>query len=57
MYKKGGYYDEYSVSVLMRWIREQGYEPVGNMYDFCLIDYTFTNDEDEMVQQLLIKIC
>lgn len=56
MYKKGGYYDEKSVKIFMDWLSEQGYRMSDHMFDFCIIDYTFTKDEDEMIQKLLVKI-
>lgn len=56
MYKKGGYYDKESVEILVKWIKEQGYELVGDILDYSLVDYTFTNSSEEMIQELQIQI-
>ncbi|QIK69468.1 MerR family transcriptional regulator [Erysipelothrix sp. HDW6C] len=56
MYKKGGYYDESSLNKLLKWIKDNGYTPVGNVYDFSLIDYTFTKSESDMIQEIQIRI-
>ena len=56
MYKKGGYYDPDAVLKLMEWIKDNGYQPVGNIYDYSLIDYTFTHSNEEMIQEIQIKV-
>ena len=56
MYKKGGYYDPQSAHILYDWCIENGYKPVGNMYDFCIIDYTFSKSEETMILQIQVKI-
>ncbi len=56
MYKKGGYYDEESLNYFLSWINENGYTIEGDIYDFCRIDYTFTKNEDEMIQELQVKV-
>lgn len=56
MYKKGGYYDLKSIDTLLKWVEDNGYTPVGNIYDHSLIDYTFTQSNDEMIQEIQIKI-
>lgn len=56
MYKKGGYYDPDAVLKLMTWIEENGYTAVGNIYDYSLVDYTFTKSNEEMIQEIQIRI-
>ncbi len=56
MYKKGGYYDPKSVEILLGWIEENGYEVDGDVYDYSLIDYTFTNSSKDMIQEIQIKV-
>ncbi|CAM4349554.1 MerR family transcriptional regulator [Erysipelothrix aquatica] len=56
MYKKGGYFDEKSVQMLSDWCLENGYQPIGNFYDFSLIDYTFVNADAEMIQEIQVRI-
>lgn len=56
MYKKGGYYDKESADFLLAWIEENGYKPVGNIYDYSLIDYTFTKSNEDMIQEIQIRI-
>lgn len=56
MYKKGGYYDEESVAILLDWIKDNGYTAIGNIYDYSLIDYTFTNSDEEMIQEIQVRI-
>ena len=56
MYKKGSYYDEKSIKYLENWLAHEGYKQEGPFIDFSLIDYTFTNDEKQMIQELQIKV-
>ncbi|GAA0731143.1 MerR family transcriptional regulator [Clostridium malenominatum] len=56
MYKTGGYYDEESVKYLLKWISENGYEVISDIYEYCLIDYTFTKSVEEMVSELQIRV-
>ena len=56
MYKKGGYFDPESVSLLLKWVEDNGYEAVGNIYDYSLIDYTFTKSSEEMIQEIQVRI-
>ena len=56
MYKKGGYYDPKSVEILLNWCVEQGYKPVGNIYDFSIVDYTFSKSDEEMIQEIQVRI-
>ena len=56
MYKKGGYYDPESVDILLKWIDDNGYKVVGNIYDYCLVDYTFTNSNEEMIHEIQVRI-
>lgn len=56
MYKKGGYYDPKSAQILYDWCLENGYKPVGNMYDFCIIDFTFSKSEASMILQIQVRI-
>lgn len=56
MYKKGGYYDEESIANFLDWIKNNGYEIIGDVYEYCLIDYTFTKDEDEMIEELQVRV-
>lgn len=56
MYKKGGYYDPESVEILLKWIEDNGYEVVGNIYDYCLVDYTFTKSNKEMIHEIQVRI-
>lgn len=56
MYKKGGYYDPESLKVLLKWIEDNGYEVDGDIYDYSLVDYTFTKSEEEMIQEIQIKV-
>lgn len=41
MYKYGMPYDMFHVEILMNWIKNNGYELVGDMIDICLLDTTF----------------
>lgn len=56
MYKKGGYYDEKSLNIFLDWLAGKGYILDGPVFDYCVVDYTFTNSEDDMIQQLVVKI-
>lgn len=56
MFKKGGYHDPQSIDYFIKWIHQQGYELDGPIFDYCLIDYTFTDCEDEMIQKLQVKV-
>ncbi|HEY4537463.1 MAG TPA: MerR family transcriptional regulator [Erysipelothrix sp.] len=56
MYKKGSYFDEASRLYLKKWLADKGYEIDGPFIDFSLIDYTFTQNEEEMIQELQIKV-
>ena len=56
MYKKGGYYDTVSYQVLLDWCTEHEYKPVGNICDFCIVDYTFSKSDETMIQEIQIRI-
>ncbi len=56
MYKQGGYFDKNSIDVLVKWIEDNDYEIVGDIYDFCIVDYTFVGDISMMIQELLVKV-
>lgn len=56
MYKKGGYYDEEGIKMLIEWINNNGYETIGDFYEFCLVDYTFTKNEDDMIEELQVRV-
>ncbi|CAM3652155.1 MerR family transcriptional regulator [Erysipelothrix urinaevulpis] len=56
MYKKGGYHSKQALIEFLEWIKNEGYEVDGPILDFCLVDYTFTNSEDEMIQQYQVKV-
>ena len=50
-------YDMPLVGELLAWAREQGHEPQGNVFDFCLLDttsYSSDHDEDYCVAQILV---
>lgn len=48
MPKFGMPYDTSHIDKLMRWIEENDYEVVGNIYDECLIDAIFYDDDNEL---------
>ncbi|MGL4338684.1 MAG: MerR family transcriptional regulator [Turicibacter sp.] len=56
MYKKSGYYDELGVNYFINWIKENGYEMIGDIYDYCMVDYSFTKNEDEMIMELQVRV-
>ena len=41
-------YDTSHIDKLMRWIEENDYEVVGDIYDECLIDAIFYDDDNEL---------
>ncbi len=46
--RRGMPYNMPRVADLLAWVGEQGREPAGNVYDFCLLDTTsYGNDHDE----------
>lgn len=56
MYKKGGYFDPNSTKMLLDWCKDNGYNTVGNIYDFCIVDYTFRGSDDEMIQEIQVRV-
>lgn len=56
MYKDGGYYNEEALTYLLKWIEQNGYEVDGNIYEYSLIDYTFTKSVEDMVSEIQIKV-
>lgn len=47
MFKYGMPYDIESVYWLLNWMRENNYEPSGDIVDFCLLDTTFYNEQHQ----------
>lgn len=56
MYKHGGYYDESNLRYFVEWIQNNGYEINGDVLDFCIVDYNFTQNEDLMIQELQVHV-
>ena len=48
MPKFGMPYDTSHIDKLMHWIEENDYEVVGDIYDECLIDAIFYDDDNEL---------
>lgn len=56
MYHKGTYYNEQPLTCLLDWLNKNNYEPIGDFYDYCIVDRSFTNNEDEMIMELQVEI-
>ncbi|AAO36361.1 MerR family transcriptional regulator [Clostridium tetani] len=56
MYKNGGYYNEGAVKYLLNWIKENGYEAISDIYEYCLIDYTFTKSVEDMISEIQVRV-
>ncbi|WP_315116970.1 MerR family transcriptional regulator [uncultured Clostridium sp.] len=56
MYKDGGYYNEDAVKYLLNWIKENGYEVISDIYEYCMIDYTFTKSVEDMISEIQIRV-
>lgn len=56
MYHKGSYYNMEEVDYLLEWIEKNNYKPVGNIYDYCIIDRCFAKNENNMILELQVKI-
>ena len=56
MYHKGCYYNRNSVEYLLEWIEKNGYKPIGYIYDYCIVDRCFANDENNMILELQVKV-
>lgn len=56
MYHKGSYCSEKSVAYFLSWLKDNHYEPIGNCYDYCIVDWCYTNDENEMILELQVKV-
>lgn len=56
MYKNGGYYNEDAVQYFLKWIKDNGYTPLGHIYEYSLIDYTFTKSIDNMIAELQVRV-
>lgn len=51
-------YQEYGAKRLMKWLAEHNFEPLGNAFDFCLLDTTSYNDihqQDFCCIQVMVK--
>ena len=38
-------YQGYAAERLMKWLNDHNFEPLGNAFDFCLLDTTSYNDK------------
>lgn len=56
MYHKGSYYNPEPKDYLLNWLKENNYQPIGPIYDVCIIDRTFANSEDEMIMELQVRV-
>lgn len=56
MYHKGSYYNESAVGYLMKWLEDNNYSPIGDFYDFCIVDRSFTDNEDAMIMELQVRV-
>ncbi len=56
MYHIGSYYNEQPLNFLIDWLKKNNYEPIGDFYDYCVIDRSFTNNEDEMIMELQVQV-
>lgn len=56
MFHKGTYYNMRPVEFLLKWLKENNYTPIGDFYDYCIIDRTFTKNEDELIMELQVMV-
>ncbi|QEN03673.1 MerR family transcriptional regulator [Thiospirochaeta perfilievii] len=56
MYHMGSYYNEKAVTFLMDWLNNNNYKAIGDFYDFCIVDRSFTDNEDEMIMELQVLV-
>lgn len=56
MYHKGSYYSPDSRDFLLNWLKENDYEPIGLIYDHCIIDRIFANGEENMIMELQVRV-
>jgi DNA-binding transcriptional MerR regulator/effector-binding domain-containing protein len=56
MYHRGTYYLEEPIRYLYGWLKENAYTPIGPWYDLCIVDRTFSGDEDSMIMELQIMV-
>lgn len=56
MYKDGGYYNEEAVKFLLKWIEENNYEVISDIYEYSRIDYTFTKSVENMISELQVRV-
>lgn len=56
MYHKGSYYSQEAVGYFVKWLKDNQYEMIGNIYDYCIVDRCFSNNENEMILELQVKV-
>lgn len=56
MYHKGSYYNENALKHLIEWLKSNNYTPEGDFLDYCIVDRSFTNNEDQMTMELQVKV-
>ena len=57
LYHQGSYQSEYgAIRRLRDWVRDQGYEIDGDLYEEDLVNYTTSEDPDSYLLKLSVKI-